>query len=199
MTSGQPNDLLKMSKYLDFMNIHPNNIDGLLKMGVPTAKIVMKLEFMGRGKLFPDQVHRTIAYNEACDLFANDKTWVKYYDSGVKANIAKKTNGVEISVIIYPSGRHVANEVKYAVKFGLAGVMAYTLNADDYHGICAGDSYSDTFIEFNMTSNVSQHIPIRNITNFPLLRTINDAIHVTIDEINQETNISKDSRYFFVM
>ncbi|XP_055305034.1 probable chitinase 2 [Sitodiplosis mosellana] len=198
MGPSQPHDLLAFSKYFDFMLIAPNYIDGLIRMGVASSKIVIKTEFMGRGRISPDSIHKTLGYNEVCEMLSSngESKWVQYYDHEVKAKIAKRENGIgkQMDVIVFPSSRTIANEMRYFVRRELAGALAYTLNVDDYLGKCGMDD--DTFNDFRTISGVTLKIPMRHNTTFPLLRTMNDAILVAIDEFTQETNIMQQPHYF---
>lgn len=198
MGPAQPHDLLALSKYFDFMHIPSKYIEGLIRMGVPPSKIIMKIDFMGRGAIQPNTVHKTMGYNEVCAALSKDRTskWEKYYDDEIKANIAKRDNGIgkQMDVIVFPSSRKIANDMRYIVRRELAGALAYTLNIDDYLGKCGLDD--DTFEDFQTMTGVTLHIPMRYNTTFPLVKTINDAIQVAIDELIQETNIIRQPYLF---
>lgn len=198
MGSAQPHDLLALSKHFDFMHISPNYIEGLIRLGVPPFKIVMKMEFMGRGRIAPDTVHITLGYNEVCEILSKDKTssWIVNYDHEVKANIAKRDNGIgkQMDVIIFPSSRSIANEMRYVIRRELAGALAYNLNMDDHLGKCKLDN--DTFDDFHTIEGVKLNIPMRCNTTLPLVKTINDAIEVAVDEVIQETKITGQRHYF---
>lgn len=198
MAPAQPHDLLALSKYFDFMTIPLNYIEGLIKMGVPSSKIVVKIEFMGRGRISPETIHRTMGYNQVCEILSKDATtnWEKYYDHEIKANVAKRNNGIgkEMDIIIFPSNRNIANYMRYIVRNELAGAMAYNLNIDDYLGKCTRDN--DIFNDFKTKVGITLHIPMQNYTKFPLLNSINNAIEVAIDEITQERNITQSIHKF---
>lgn len=193
---SQPHDLLALSKYFDFILISPNYIEGLIRLGVPSSKIVMKMEFMGRGQIHPDSKRKTLGYNEVCKVLSDDgaSKWVKHYDHEVKAKIAKRDNGPgkQMDIIIFPSSRTIANEMRYVVRRDLAGALAYTLNVDDYLGKCGMDD--DTFQDFQTMINDKENIPSKHNTTFPLLRTINDAIDKAFNE--SKMNIMQQQHYF---
>lgn len=63
--------------------------------------------------------------------------------------------------------------------------------ADDFHGDC--DIDDDTFVDFKPVPGVTLNIPKRYNANYPLLRTINEATVLALDEIAQEALLpSKD-------
>lgn len=65
---------------------------------------------------------------------------------------------------------------------------------DDFHGDC--DIDDDTFADFKPVPGVTLHIPKRYNANYPLLRTINEATVLALDEIAQEAllpNKDKDN------
>lgn len=166
-----------MSKYFDFMHIHSNYTETLLKLGVSPSKIVIAIEFM---------VRRSLSYYEICDLLSNETAkWIKSWDSSIGSAITshETANGQWKSFII-PSSRSIAKQIRDVVRQDLAGAMAYTIDSDDSIGKCKTDD--DTFNDFNPEKNIVLNIPERNDKSFPLLKTINDAFIVAIDEINQE-------------
>jgi len=77
----------------------------------------------------------------------------------------------------------VANQMRFMVRRNLAGTVAVTIDRDDFSGNCPLES--DTFEDFLTDEGVSLDFPERNETTFPLLRTINEAITVSLDELSQ--------------
>lgn len=165
-------------------------------MGVSPVKIIAQIEFVGRGIIAPDPSHQTIGYYEICEVLSSDPLkWTKYWDAEIQAGIAKRENGFteKMDIIVYPNSRKMAKTTRGLVRRKLAGILAYTLNSDDSTGRCGIDK--DTYNDFlRPAKGVILNIPKTNETNFPLLRTINDAMIIAIDEMNQETDL-KDKKY----
>lgn len=175
-----PQGFLSMSNHVDFLLIHPNFTENLIKMRVPKSKMIMTIEF-GSGNF---------GYYAACDLFMKNEGWKKSYDSKIGSAVASRgTEGGQIKRILFPSSRSVANLVQRAVRKNLAGVMAYTIDSDDSQGKCTIDN--DTFNDFGMNQGVKLHIPTRTNINFPLLRTINEAITVATEQLKQEKHLKE--------
>lgn len=169
-----------MSKYVDFLNVDPNFSANLIKSGVKKSKIVIIIEFMGRGNF---------GFYSACDLFSKNLEWKKYYDSKTGTVIATvKTDDGQTKKMTFPCcGRSVANTVRHAIRSKLAGVMAYTIDSDDSQGKCGFDD--DTFNDFGKTKGVNLNAPMRNSSTFPLLRTISEAISMAKNEMKQEEQL----------
>lgn len=184
-------DFVSMSKHLDFMAVDSNHVDNFIKMGVPASKIVTRVSFVGSARILPDPDHKCMSYFEICDLISKQPSkWVKYWDSENQIAVAKCKNGFgqNPNIIVFVNGRNVANEMRKMVRLGLAGVMAYAVNFDDCLGKCGFDE--DAFNDFKPIKGVKLHIPKWNQTNFPLLYTIDVAITVAMDEMEQEQNLT---------
>lgn len=180
MKTLESDGLLKLSKFFDFIHVHQMQAETLVKLNVSPSKIITTVEFM---------VERTLCYYEICNLLLSNNgssKWEKKWDSNIGASVAdhETATGLKKSHTI-PSSRSVANQIRNAIRWGLAGAMAYTIDSDDTLGKCGIDE--DTFDDFNPAKNIAFNIPNRNNTSFPLLRTINDAIFVAIDELQEET------------
>lgn len=173
-----PNGFSELSKSVDFLHVHRNFTESFIKAGVPKSKIVLAIEFMGRGNF---------GYYTACDLLSKNDGWEKIYDSKIGAAIKRKTEIGRIKIIVVASSRSVANDVRYAVRSNLAGVMAYTIDSDDSQEKCGIDT--DTFNDFGSTEGVTLPIPNRKNNTFPLLRTINEAVTLAVEEMKQEGNL----------
>lgn len=75
-------------------------------------------------------------------------------------------------VITFDNEKSISEKVKFAIENGLAGIMVWSLDTDDFQGDCVDETQSEG--------------PI----NFPLLRIINKAIGTTLDRMKQDgTNI----------
>lgn len=191
-------DYLSLSKYLDLvyfmqmftplidecieeafngrhiMNLK-QNIDGLIKLGVPSTKIVLGLHFGGpEFKLIDNDLsefEKMVDYNEICDLTLSNE-WKKSYDK--EASLAYLTQQNENRVIVFESTRSIANRIQPVVELNFAGIIASSIGMDDFRGECGIDD--DTFDDFKPVDGGNLNIlTSRNVT-FPLLRTVNAAI-----------------------
>lgn len=183
-------------------------IDYLIKLGASPTKIVMGLPFYGRtfvtnldgnfGDVSNDvgfqgvytRENGFMGYNEIC-VFLSDRTsgWKKSYDTNTSQAIAKYKNDEtgETRVAVFDSSRSIASKMKFAISRNLAGAMVWSIDTDDFHGDC--DIDDDTFIDFKPMPGVILNIPKRYNANYPLLRTINEATVLALDEIAQEAQL----------
>lgn len=72
-------------------------------------------------------------------------------------------------------------------------LVCRSIDTDDFAGNCDDSINFDTFNDFRSKPKVKLNIPKRTDKNYPLLRTINDAIRVTVDEMVQEENLIKEN------
>ena len=91
-------------------------------------------------------------------------------------------------VVTYDSPRSIANKVRYAVQKGLLGVMVWSIDTDDFQGDCDSSLNEDRFSDFRTQPKVKLNLPKLEKNTYPLLRTLNDAIVLSLDEMNQEQN-----------
>lgn len=183
-------------------------IDYLIKLGAPPTKLVMGLPFYGRtfitkldgnfGDIAGDigfqgvltRENGFMGYNEICILLSNRTSgWTRSYDEHFSQAVAKykdESSG-ETRVAVFDSSRSIARKMKFAMGRNLAGAMVWSIDTDDFHGDC--DIDEDTFVDFKPMPGVTLNIPKRYNANYPLLRTINEATVVALDEIQQEAQL----------
>lgn len=189
-------DYVKLSQYLDFMHFNKlKQIDDIIKLGVSPSKIIMEFntktlsDRLGQFTLtdlnsFMDSLKVFLKYNEICDLLSNNKVIYKVYDPNVEQIVARYIDTAnEMHTIQFESTRTLANKTRHAIKRNLGGVSITSIDADDSKGRCKIEQ--DTFDDFKLNSKVDVNIPIRRDVTFPLLRTINQAIVLTLEEIGQ--------------
>ena len=112
----------------------------------------------------------------------NHQRWNRHFHTAANlAILQNKNENSEIREVIFQSTRSIANLVRLAMKSGLAGLAAVPINFDDFRGKFGLDE--DTFDDFKPTTKFTSDILKRK---FPLLRTINVSINVTLDEIRNE-------------
>eukprot|EP00099_Drosophila_melanogaster_P005661 NP_001246550.1 chitinase 2, isoform B [Drosophila melanogaster] len=175
------------------------SIDYLLKLGAPPEKLVMGLPFYGRtfktlasgflndvseGVGFKGPYTREdgfLGYNEICQTLSNQTSgWTREWDPQTSQVLAKSERNVftqEINVVTYDSSRSIANKVLFAMSKRLAGVMVWSVDTDDFLGNCKLDE--DTYEDFQKVTAA----PKRSSQNYPLLRTINEATMLAVDEL----------------
>lgn len=194
-------DVLKIRGISNF----EDTIDTLINLGVPSGKIVIGLQFVGLSfhsilDLSPKSAtfRRVMSYNEICQLLSatEKKTKLsKFYDDEFGLTIAKEDSqawrGILrfTDVILYESGRSIANKVKFALSRKLAGALAFSIDMDDYRGNCGMDE--DNFADFNLGGTIN--IPNRHNTTQPLLKTLNFAFGVAAFEEPEARQPNKDA------
>lgn len=184
-------------------------INYLLQLGAPPEKLVLGLPLYGRTFItnnnegnFEDPSNENgfqgnftrengfMGYNEVCLLLSNPQSgWKRDWDAGTNEGIARLKNAVtgETRVVVYDSTRSMANKVRYAMKKKLGGLMVWSVDTDDFHGDC--DIDEDTYKDFKPAAGINLAFPKRYNANYPLMRTINEAAVLALDEIAQEADI----------
>lgn len=196
-------DVLKLRN----MSNLEETIDGLIELGVPPAKIVLGLQFVGLSfhavlDLAPKSAtfRRTMSYDEVCRTLSNAKNaeWQKFYDDEVGLAIAKDESkswrGIlkSTNVVIYESSRSIANKIRFAVDRKLGGAMAFPIDMDDFRGNCGIEE--EAFTDFELGAKFN--IPNRHNTSNSLLRTIHYAFEVAPFATVQSRSPNKDKVYF---
>lgn len=146
----------------------------LLENGVSPKKLVLGLPFYGRTFILKElgsnetesagfqgpftKEDGFYGYNEICyELKENNALWEQWWDEGTKTAFAKN----EKKVISFDNGRSLKEKVKLAASYGLAGVMIWSIDTDDFHGRC------------NEVNDDDPNSP----TTFPLLRMIRSSLN----------------------
>lgn len=179
-------------------------------MGASPKKIVLGLPFYGRTFVsktptgdFGDEADEAgfqgpytkengfMGYNEICGAIQN-ATWQVSWDHKTAQAIAKQSvvaDKTETKVIVYDTSRSIANKVRFGVRQELGGFMVWSVDTDDYLGKCQLDK--DTYEDFgNIEKQKSfyQILKLRVNKNYPLLRTINEAATIAMEEWETEQN-----------
>lgn len=118
--------------------------------------------------------------------------WKTNWDVQSSNAIAKVKTAKDTRVVTYDSPRSIANKVRYAVQKGIGGLMVWSIDTDDFQGDCDESLNEDRFSDFRTKPKVKLNFPKSTIKTYPLLRTLNDAIVISLDEINQEQNNEMD-------
>ncbi|XP_013176361.1 PREDICTED: probable chitinase 2 [Papilio xuthus] len=139
----------------DFVNVD-YTLKYLLSHQVTPGKIILGLAFFGHGYILKDPVTPNIefgitpistqswqgplskesgfmGYNEICkELSEPTSKWVRHWDE--KTATPYLRDGAR--VITYDNPRSIALKVKKAVEYNLGGVMAWSVDTDDFRGLC---------------------------------------------------------------
>ncbi|XP_068622320.1 probable chitinase 2 [Battus philenor] len=220
----------------------------LLSHRVTPSKIIVGLPFFGHGYILKDPSTPKIefgvtpittksfegpyskesgfmGYNEICEELSNPSSkWTSYWDDKTQTPYLRDGE----RVITYDNPRSIALKVKKAIEYNLGGVMAWSVDTDDFKGVCEKEadyvsvSYStlrDFAHKYNRIANnpVLENIlknknlptasqldkltdipssPMDVVTrsknriwlaesessNYALLHTIDDVIHLAIEE-----------------
>lgn len=173
-------------KVLNTKNVEAN-VKKLIAAGVPPQKMIIDLPLKGAtydtNIIYGSYFNEFIGYNETCTLLMNDEAlqWQRSYLN--KSDVAILENSENNRAIVTECSRSLANKARFATKIGLAGFYTGPVQMDDFEGKCIEDE--DTFADYRPAVGITLHIPQRNSMIFPLIRTINEAIVVTLDEIRQ--------------
>lgn len=164
-----------------------NVIVNLIKMGVPSSKILAEVIFMGIELNFMSLSTKHLTYYQICDKITNSQTnWIRRYDSEMGLEIAtQKWGRYEYQVLIFENSRSIANKIRFAVKHNLAGALVSCVNTDDYAGRCKIDE--NTYADYELNVNDTLKSSNRNYNTFPLLNTVNDAIEIAVNTFKQNS------------
>lgn len=181
-------DISTVSEELNTFSVQ-EKVDNLIESGVPVYKIIMGVMFGGLSFYsslsdISQNFDKLNGYSTICETITADG-WLIYYESEIDFNYAlyKNEEKNEKKIIIYGKSRMIANQMRFMVRRNLAGTAAVTIDRDDFKGKCPLENY--TFEDFVTDEGISLDYPERNETTFPLLRTINEAITVSLDELFQ--------------
>ncbi|PSN39969.1 putative chitinase 2 [Blattella germanica] len=141
-------DLKALGQYLDYMHAMCYDLHGawdrqeyavkyLMKLGAPARKLVLGVPFYGRTFLMDHDENEILGAPAA--------------DKGFPGPYTKE------------DGFMGYNEVKFAMKLDLAGLMVWSIDTDDFHGDC-------------VTGNGGVS------TNYPLMKTISKTITEALQE-----------------
>ena len=67
------------------------------------------------------------------------------------------------------------------------------MDTDDFNGNCDESINFDTFSDYRPKPKVKLTFPKRTEKNYPLLRTLNEAIVISLDEMTQEINLDSSN------
>ncbi|XP_058066049.1 probable chitinase 2 [Anopheles bellator] len=197
----------------DFLNVE-YTIEHLLDLGAPSSKLVLGLPFYGRTFVSPvararmgdvaDEVgfpgpftkeNGFMGYNEMCEeLKRNPSDWTLSWDAAAGEMVAIKSNDTVSQVVVYDNTRSIANKVRFAVRQKLAGLMVWSVDTDDFNGLCEPET--DTYVDFGDRDKVTLSIPRPVSGKYPLLKTISNAIVVATDELTQENIVPNETEHF---
>lgn len=166
-----------------------SSIDLFINAGAPIDKLILGIPMYGRqfvaanienseigdaseaegfaGPFIGDKTF--FGYNEFCKM-KNDKRWSLQFDTGASQMVGKFIENGKVNVALFETPRSVANKVKFALENGLLGVWAWSVDTDDFNGLCEVDE--TTYRDFGVRKPA-----LRNERDYPLLKTINDVVN----------------------
>lgn len=180
-------------------------VDKLIKWGLSSTKIVLCLQFGGPyavAKRDQDinevKIKKIYGYNSICEIIAGENGW---YEENLeteerKVIVLKNFSGQkreEIETLFYGDSRIIANHIRFAVNRNLAGAMGFLLEFDDFNGKCWRrvnnlHKFDDFIPDFK---GIHLKFPERKEGNFPLLRTINEALSLGVYVANERKKIEE--------
>lgn len=190
---GEIYNYTAMAEHLHFIHMtDARNIDPVAATGIDLSKITMGIMFNGFEVL--PEIRSTgshiLMYDQVCELLSNNNILKQEYDESTDMFIASFTDAQgAIRFVRFENTRTIANKTRSAIRRGLGGVYIFPIDADDAYGKCT-TTPKDTFDDFTPVYGVTLNIPNRNDTHYPLLKTVNDAIVVTLDELQQEQHLN---------
>lgn len=177
-----------------------------MKLGAPAEKIVMGVPFYGRtfktpydgniddetdGTAFQGPYTREdgfLGYNEICHILKNKTSgWTTMWDPETSQALAHSEKDVFtglVQVVTFDNSRSIANKVKFAIDRKLGGIMVWSIDTDDFLGDCEPEE--DVYEDYRHLKHSGLRLPSRLHNNYPLLRTINEAIPLAIEEIKNK-------------
>ncbi|XP_063700712.1 probable chitinase 2 [Culicoides brevitarsis] len=183
-------------------------IEYLMQLGAPASKIVVGLPFYGRtfiseleGRLgdSADSVgfkgpytneNGFMGYNEICSALENSTfNWTKEWHDDSSEMVARYLDPVtgKGHAVTYDTTRSIANKIRFVVRKDLAGAMSWSIDTDDFKGICPEET--DTYVDFGHYPGVKLNFPTDKKGRFKLLKTINEAFIIANNEWQQEKDL----------
>lgn len=162
----------------DYLNVE-YTLNFLFQKGAKAEKTVLGVPLYGRAFMLVDQSQNGfdakaestsfqgpytredgfLGYNEICEeLMEQDNPWTSKFDQDHQAPYMFKGK----KWISYDDEKSIRLKSEFAFDKGLAGVMVWSIETDDFKGICGQD-------------------------RFPLLRTINNALHQRQHNVDSTT------------
>lgn len=180
-------------------------VNYLMQLGAPAEKIVVGLPFYGRtfvselDGMLGDAADSTgfkgpftnengfMGYNEICIALKNSSfEWITEWHEPSAEMVARYRDSAsgKSHAITYDTQRSIANKVRYIHRTDLAGAMIWSIDTDDFKGDCSEDE--DTYKDFGSYPGIQLSIPNPPRGRFPLLKTVNEAFNLAIEETKLE-------------
>lgn len=168
-------------------------VDLFINAGAPINKLILGIPFYGRSFVAKNIDHGSIGdlseangfagpfindttffgYNEFCKM-KNEKQWSFQFNTGASQMVGKFIENGKLNVATFETPRSVANKVKFALENGLRGVWAWSVDTDDFNGVCEVDEM--TYSDFGIRKPF-----LHTERDYPLLRTINNVVKFVND------------------
>lgn len=160
-----------------------NIIESIVKTGVSPMKTIIGIrKFCGYESEIAALVHK-FTFEARCRL---RRDWHEILDC---VRIPEKISEIRSRCIEFESARSVANQIRLLMKHNTAGVNVYALNFYVY--FMGPHMAMDTFADFKAIDGITLKIPEQSDDQYPLVKTINEAMLITQSEIIQMEEINK--------
>lgn len=185
--------------------IDEKNVESSVKFfaseGVQASKMVIGLPFYGRTFVSRNEgnignpsesyafggayylENGFLGYNEICHM-KNEERFETRFDDKASQAVSKFVKDGKTHVVTYDTPRSVANKMQFVVDKGIAGVWMWFVSGDDLHGECEPDA--TTFADYASDKQKNQSSRPRD---FPLLRTVNDALEILLSKKVGQKNL----------
>ncbi|CAG0886951.1 unnamed protein product, partial [Cyprideis torosa] len=188
-------------------NTYYNVIDAVevwLEAGVDPKKMTLGMPVYGRGYLLDNanslEIYAaapnpsdagpytrqagTLGYNEICEL-AMDPTrgFTRYWNDDIKAPFAtykQQWGGNKVNLISYDDAESLSWKLAVIDQYGLAGGMVWSIDTDDFRGLCGAGKYPMlSFISYNL--GLSSAPPVISPTTAPVAPTTTTTTTTTTE------------------
>ncbi|OWR48578.1 hypothetical protein KGM_206219 [Danaus plexippus plexippus] len=180
----------------------------MIAFGVSPEKINLELSLFGRTLLlsnpkeervkfgqtkvqgvgFPGPIIKGIhyyAYNEICMELTNKSIpWDYHWDEESSTPYLRDKD----RIISYDNPRSIANKVKLAIDYNLGGFMVWSVDTDDFKGLC--DLRNDTYDDYEARIN--------RISDDPMLQDAIDKLDLSDLVLNDGYYIKMDKKLSFI-
>lgn len=195
-------DYAKFSKYLDLIHLSKELIENAKESGVPLSKLILEISFAVWDTVYDQndnfEAGDFLRYDEVCDIESHYENIIlnrTFYDNRVIIQYSSDDQNGKTHYIRFDSTRTVAQKTRYAIRNNFKGILAHFVDMDDSIGTCATEV--DTFDDFKSVDHGNSNNPSGSDKTFPRLTAINDAIILSLHEIEVENRSNGPIANFF--
>ncbi|XP_014214944.1 probable chitinase 2 isoform X2 [Copidosoma floridanum] len=107
-----------------------------------------------------------LSYRDVCQKMSNEHGWRRGWDEDAKVPFIVK----DMAAIVYEDAQSVKEKTSLALRQRLGGVMAFSLDMDDYIGDCSNDGRRGVSDNYNYNRRDG------NNRNYPLLQSMYETV-----------------------